>query len=141
MKGNSTSGNLTAPSEGEEESTNDGRSAEVQNTQVSDENYCDREFETSRKVTSPVSNTADPQLLAEDSPQPIEKSPPQKKNKLESRPKTDVDSAFTEWLSMKKEKQSKQEDADLLFLKSLLPDIKKLDERRKRVYKVKMISV
>ena len=77
MKGNSTSGNVTASSEEEEEGTNDDRPTVVQNdTQISDENNCDiREFKASEIIT-PASNTVDSQLLTEESSQPIEQSSP-----------------------------------------------------------------
>lgn len=71
--------------------------------------------------------------------QVVEETPPQKKRKLHSQTSDNAtDIAFMEWVNMKT--QNKQEDSDLLFFRSLLPDLKKLDDRRKRIFKSKIMT-
>nr|CAD7438064.1 unnamed protein product [Timema bartmani] len=96
MKGNSTSGNFTAPSTGESVS---GYVDSVQNyTQDTDENG---ELGESKDIITPAPGTADDEPPNDESSQLIGIPPPQKKFKLESwHPKTsnnDADIAFTEW--------------------------------------------
>ncbi|KAG8223267.1 hypothetical protein J437_LFUL001544 [Ladona fulva] len=70
----------------------------------------------------------------------IEKPTPPKPQKFHSM-KNKVEDAFLEWMRMKKETKEKERDADEMFLKSLLPDLKKLSDRRKRKFKIQAMSL
>lgn len=132
MKGSSTSGNLPAPSEGNTDDCSES-TGEVCTT-------------TESQYAADVGTTEEPIVLIEppvhteaeaiQQPQPR----PSKKKRIEP-PTNQTDEAFIEWLAMKKRREKKKTeeeeecDADWLFFKSMLPDFKKLDSRRKRELK------
>ncbi|XP_069696031.1 transcription factor Adf-1-like [Periplaneta americana] len=56
----------------------------------------------------------------------------------------DFENTVIQYIKSKKEKRSSlsdQEDADFSFLKSLLPEVSKLDSRKKNLFKVSVISL
>lgn len=131
MKGTTTSGNVTV---------------HVDNNDEGSQNYHESQ------IDSDVHNSTDLSIMDEQLGTPdggdcdvaseIVQQPYVSKKRKVVTSIHDADKAFVEWLASKKEgetrkleNENERNDPDWLFLKSLLHDFKKLDDRRKRVLK------
>nr|XP_023020829.1 transcription factor Adf-1-like [Leptinotarsa decemlineata] len=129
MKGASTSGNVPP----EEDTQGDEGTLDTTETQV-EEGLSDTPQAPSVDEVS-VDNETD-----------IHQEPrPRKKRKIITL-SSDADKAFIGWLDIKKNKaqtpsEQEKEDSDWLFFRSLLPDFKKLGDRRKRGLKIKFATL
>jgi hypothetical protein len=133
MKGGNTSGNVPAPSEDKTDECSEGTSELQTTTDTQDAVDC-------------VTTEEPPNILNEppfDTESEVIQQPRPSKKRTET-PNNKTDAAFIEWLGMKKRRETRkteeeERDADWLFFKSMLPDFKKLDSRRKRALKAKFL--
>lgn len=75
---------------------------------------------------------------------PIEKDVITKKRKVISQLENEADGgSFVKWVNATQNNQNKtkEEDADLLFLRSLLPEVKRLSDKKKRTFKRKVLTL
>lgn len=132
MKGASASGNVP-PEENDQEII-------IDDTQVRD---VQGEEETTPQGIPELTRANDDHSESETN---IFKDHSYRKRKHITPAKSDADKAFIDWIAMKKHRESKTnqeelQDGDWLFLRSLLPDLKKLSDKRKRHIKLKFATL
>ncbi|XP_028155719.1 uncharacterized protein LOC114349516 [Diabrotica virgifera virgifera] len=62
-------------------------------------------------------------------------------NSSKSTPDDDASRAFVEWVKQKENKNNAEENPNLLFLRSLLPDMMKMTEKQNRRFRQKVIGL
>lgn len=154
MKGPSSSGNIMRETE------------EVIDSQMTvDDDQLSDTVDTETEIVEPLQHSEtdetlqpseiDEPLQPSETEEPFQSSeivvPLQRKRKKgtsqeEDQLRNDANNAFVEWVAMKKQSATKtmenrQRDSDWLFLESLLPDMKKLDNKRRRTVKMKMMQL
>ena len=135
MKGSATSGNLSIPAE--QDNCEEDIPPSVHSSELQGEND-DHNYSHATSFENPSEHVPSNEL------HPDEQIPPhpQRPTKKRANPTTAVDTAFVEWLNSKKcNPRSKERDADLLFFESLVPDVKQLDNKRKRRFKADVLHL
>jgi hypothetical protein len=81
---------------------------------------------------SPTSSITDKKVVCKEKRLPTKRSPLEHKN--------DADSAIMQWTDTKNNKHT-DDDANLLFFRSLLPDMKRLTEKKRRKFMKNVIDI
>lgn len=138
MKGASTSGNVPP----EEDSDHDIHATDKQATDIQEEDTQDTVTQNKEDFSdiTPVSEA----ILEAETETHYDPTPP-KKQKITPK-QINSDKLLIEWLELKKKKEMKniqedQQDSDWFFFRSLLPDFKKLNNKRKRHLKLKFATI
>jgi len=138
MKGSLSSGNLDAETSDSKEEINDLQ----RNLETSDVTSAEQNLQEDDEVSDilPFANTESEIVV------PLRPKRKASQQQQSEQGRNDVNNAFVEWVAMKKQNTQKSEeyeqrDPDLLFFKSLLPDLKKLNDKRRRVVKMKIMQL